>query len=81
MKKGVEDVVKACDALDKELGPADPEGIAKGKVYPAVSMNGVGHKSTRYFGYFYYLIKHDLIDPNVTHVYGYSMASLIVAAW
>jgi len=78
MEGFVDDVFKACDKVEEELGPADPEGKTKGKVYPAVSCNGVGHKSTRYFGLYYYLIKHDLIDRN-THCYAYSMASLVIS--
>lgn len=61
MEGFVDDVFKACDKVEEELGPADPEGKTKGKVYPAVSCNGVGHKSTRYFGLYYYLVSSSCI--------------------
>lgn len=67
----------ACDAVEEKLGAADPEGLSKGKVYPAVSCLGVGHKSGRYFGLWYYLVKHGLVDFEHTHMYGYSMASIV----
>jgi len=78
VKQCVADAFLACDAVEKKLGPADPTGSTQGKAYPAVTCFGVSHKSGRYFGMWYYLLKHDLVDRN-TNIYGYSMASIVVA--
>ena len=78
VKKAVAGAFLACDAVEDELGPADPSGKTAGKAYPAVSCFGVGHRSGRYFGMWYYLLKHDLVDSS-THIIGYSMASIAVS--
>ena len=55
--------IDACDAVEARLGPAVSSPT---KPYPAVSCFGVGHKSGRYLGMWYYLLKHDLVDEK-TH--------------
>ena len=68
----------ACDAVEVRLGPADPQRRSAGKHYAAFSCRGVGHKSSRFFGHAYYLLKHDLLGPR-THLYAYSFASIVMA--
>lgn len=67
----------ACDAVEARLGPADPQQRSAGKAYPAFACQGIGHKSSRYFGHAYYLLSHDLIGPR-TQLYGYSFAAVVM---